>query len=164
MLCFLAVGAASCKDAEVMKYEHAPSLAFYKKFDFGSSELAPFKEDGLLFVVDVKQATYEEYFLWLEVYSKTPGRALHLKTVDLVGTGWNKQLVMNQEVRVEDAHAKSGLLKKTIKLGALKGEDLGFMRGSDKIIMTITFMVDGKEGQKSFVFQKKVEHHAVFPT
>ena len=63
VLCFLLV---SCKFTELIFYEHEPSKLFYESYDMDKPELDGFTEDGVLFVIDIRTAMNEEYFLWLD--------------------------------------------------------------------------------------------------
>ena len=98
VLCFLLV---SCKFTELIFYEHEPSKLFYESYDMDKPELDGFTEDGVLFVIDIRAAMNEEYFLWLGLYSKNKDKRILIKNAAIF-SGDDKELSVVDRVLLVD--------------------------------------------------------------
>lgn len=159
---------ASCKFTELVFYEHGPSKEFYENYDIDEPALQPFIDDGVLFVVDVKAATHEEYFIWLGLYSERKGRSVVIKRVILSNDANEESAIFNTTLLISEPVNKAALYQNpqdTLKLFEVGENSLGGVSGAAKtVFLKVFYEIDGKEGVMNYELKRRVEKQNVFPT
>ncbi|MFL1407030.1 hypothetical protein ACJO2E_16950 [Marinobacter sp. M1N3S26] len=148
-----------CQSSKVVVFEHDPSEVFYETRNFDANELSYFKDDGVLFVVDVKEAKPGEYWVWLGLYSEDPGASVELVQATLSEGGFS--ISNNFDVSVDLTESKVDLYSNSVKLFVINLDDVKNLEGVD---VELIYRLSGDQGTLNFRLDKKVESHTVFPT
>ena len=168
VLLVLAVfGLSACKTEQIIKYEHEPSVEFYKNFDFGAGALNAFKADDVLLVVDINKATHTSYVVWLGLYSDKAGKSINVERVVVVGDGWEKSENFNRELVLETHIPEHELFEfnKGLKLFEVGEDDLkSVVNTGGELSLTVFYDVGSGTKSTNFILKKKVEKQTIFST
>ncbi|MCL7930671.1 hypothetical protein [Halomonas llamarensis] len=156
---------SGCEAAEIARFYHHPSDAFYENMNFDAPALDEFKDNGVLFVVSVKQATYEDYYVWLGLYAtasqSTPIKIIH---ATLIGNEWQKDYFINKQIIFKERSRDGRLLTDEI-LVEVGGDFFNLFKKSQNITMEVAYSIDGQEKKKQLVIERRIEkHYIAWPT
>lgn len=151
---------------ERIKYQHAPSEAFYKKHDFDNPELDSFKTDDILFTVMVKKSTHDEYSVWLKLYTRHSGKRVKNIRSTIEGRGLNEKASIGENLVIDQHKPNIGLNEKNLKLFQLHKNLLkGAFVDSQDIRLKLFFSTSSQENVEiEYILIQKKEKHTVFPT
>ncbi|MCE8032169.1 hypothetical protein EKK97_09600 [Billgrantia tianxiuensis] len=154
-----------CKAAEIVHYEHRPSMSFYSELNFDLQELDGYKDREILFTISVKQASFEEYWAWLGLYAKeAPDIPVYVLGANFIGDGWKESYQVDSEVLFGEEATDSGLVTKGVLLYKIKGELLKRFEKESAITLEVIYSMDGEEKVMNFLLERRVERQTVFPT
>lgn len=160
---------ASCQTSESISFLHEQSISFYGDFNIHHKNLTPFIDDGLLFVIDIKEVDFSVYWIWLGFYTTENSKSVFIEKITLIGNGLEKNILINKNLMLNKRVKRDGtdfnLLTTNIDpIKTNKNELLSFIDKSDKFKIEITYELDGKMKNKEFTILKKVEKRIVYPT
>ncbi|MFJ5539867.1 hypothetical protein [Vreelandella titanicae] len=155
---------SGCETAEIARFEHQPSDAFYENMNFDIPALDEFKDNGILFTISVKQATYEDYYVWLGLYAassrSTPIKIIYAR---LIGNEWQKDHFINKEIDLTERSRDGELLTDEV-LVEVNGDFFNLFKNSPNITIEVVYSIDGKEKTMQFFIERRIENHTVYPT
>lgn len=167
IIVLIILGLSACKTAEIIRYEHNPSVEFYKALNFESSILNEFKDDDILFVIDINKMTHTSYAVWLGLYSNQAGKSIEINRVVIDGGGWEKTQDLNRELTLDTRMPEQNLFRfnSGLKLFEVSEGEIGSIVNADRDL-SLTVFYDLGNGTKSltFVVKKTVEKQTVFST
>ena len=160
---------SGCQMSESTRYIHEPSNIFYENFDITKLELTPFIDDKIMFAVSIKEAGFDEYWIWLGLYTKKKSASVAIKTVSIIGNGLKKDIIINKELAIDEPTKRDGktydLQASGIKLIEISAEDLThFVDEDDKLTIEVDYTLENDIKEMKFIIQKRVEKRIIYPT
>jgi hypothetical protein len=149
-------------------YEHKPSELFYETGIIDQKTLKPFIDNNILFVTKLKGG-YQEYIVWLGLYSKTKGEKVKVNKVIIRD---QKSIVhehsLNSKIVLDEKPNKwKNLFKTSVKLfpNDISPHYLEKWAGEEGIFwIEVTYEIDGREKSMRFKIERRVEWWPIFPT
>lgn len=90
-VCFVVIvlGISGCETERRVNYEHEQSAEFYNNRDIESFVFDDFRDNDILFVVDIKKNSHTSYIFWLSLYSKKAEKHIQIESAVLKGGDWS---------------------------------------------------------------------------
>ena len=155
---------SGCETAEIARFYHQPSDIFYENMNFDIPALDKFKDNRILFTISVKQATYENYYVWLGLYA-TSSRSTPIKIIHatLIGNEWKKDYFINTEIDLTERSGDEELLTGEALI-EVNGDFFNLFKNSPNITLEVAYSIDGEEKTMQFFIERRIEKYTVYPT
>lgn len=158
-----------CQMSESIRYIHQPSNIFYENFDIARSELIPFTDDEIMFATSIKEAGFDEYWIWLGFYTKKRTASVFVKEVSITGNGLNKDITINKKLSINEPTERDSqvfdLRTNGIKLIEISAEDLmKFVDKNNEMTIEVVYVLENEVKEMTFIIEKKVEKRIIYPT
>ncbi|MBH8581993.1 hypothetical protein [Bisbaumannia pacifica] len=154
---------SGCETGEISRFEHPPSESFYEEMNYYSPELDEYKDQGVLFVISIKQLTYNEFSIWLGLYAADlPNLAMQINRIRITGDEWEESHQINREIEFSEA-GDTALLTDAVRIG-VSGDSFTLLKNSPSIIIEVVYSTGTEDREMRFLIERRVEKHIAFPT
>ncbi len=156
---------SGCQVDELIFYEHEPSKIFYEKLEIDAPELKPYITDGILLVVSLKAMNYNEYIVWLGLYSSGINKQVSVNKAIIGGDNWNLETSFDERIILDEGFDRAKYYQNSIKLFQIENHVLeqAYKNGSE-IRLKVYYEINNEEFRNDYKLVRRVEKYVVYPT
>ena len=168
------INLSACQIEELIFYEHEPSRTFYERMDLDAPELEPYITDDILFVVSSKAIDYEDYYVWLGLYSLDRDKRVTIKTAIIESGSWQQEnsfdelIVLDEKTTIDPnyVYIRDDYYTKGVKLFQVEQDILeeAYQGSNAGIQVRIFYEINNQEHYKEYKLIRRVEKYNVYPT
>jgi len=158
----------ACNSSQEITLFHKPSEIFFSEKIKSIPTYSPYTVKDIYFSIDIKQAEFDEYYIWLGAYTSSKNREVDiLKSSLLFGktnieNKINEKIILSTKTDTKNIYQNSLDSFKLMTIDPATSRKLFKEKGERKLILSI--IVDGMKFIITFDLEIKTEKYTVFPT
>ena len=158
----------ACDSAQEIKIFHNPSEIFFSEKIKLISTYSPHTVKDIYFTIDIKEAEFDEYYIWLGAYTSSKNREIDiLKSSLFFGTTHienkiNEKIILGTKTDTKNIYQNSMDSFRLMTINPSTSMQFLKEKGERKLVLSV--IVDGMKFIITFDLEIKTEKYTVFPT